>query len=366
MATSAGAAAAWGHGFEGQRKADLGNGRSSIRSWPAIIRTRRSWRRRRLLHDVLVVRRVSGLVIWHSRDLVNWQPMVRRCSRTSARCGRRISSSTRAATTSTFPAIGAVSIELCDLGRRHSRAVERADRSEDRADRSGPRGRSRRQALPVPERRRSRAARDDGLSVAGEMKKVYDGWKYPADWIVEGFAQEGPKILRHGDYYYMVLAEGGTAGPPTGHMIVAARSQIDRGPVGELALQPDRAHANRATSGGGRRATARSSRTARASGGSSITRTRTASIRSAARRCSSRSSGLPTAGSDGWRRSGDADRQAGRRDRRPHGFPFSDDFSTQQDGRAVELLQRATQRSRSLSLRERRAGAEGEGHGARR
>ena len=62
------------------------------------------------------------------------------------------------------------------------------------------------------------------------MKKVYDGWKYPADWIVEGFAQEGPKILRHGDYYYMVLAEGGTAGPPTGHMIVAARSRTIEGP----------------------------------------------------------------------------------------------------------------------------------------
>ena len=62
------------------------------------------------------------------------------------------------------------------------------------------------------------------------MKKIYDGWKYPEDWIVEGFAQEGPKILRRGDYYYMVLAEGGTAGPPTGHMIVAARSNTIEGP----------------------------------------------------------------------------------------------------------------------------------------
>jgi xylan 1,4-beta-xylosidase len=62
------------------------------------------------------------------------------------------------------------------------------------------------------------------------MKKVYDGWKYPSDWIAEGFAPEGPKILRRGDYYYMVLAEGGTAGPPTGHMIVAARSKSIEGP----------------------------------------------------------------------------------------------------------------------------------------
>ncbi len=74
------------------------------------------------------------------------------------------------------------------------------------------------------------ALADDGLSVAGPVEKVYDGWKYPDDWIVEGFAQEGPKILRKGDYYYMVLAEGGTAGPPTGHMIVSARSRSIDGP----------------------------------------------------------------------------------------------------------------------------------------
>jgi beta-xylosidase/mannose-6-phosphate isomerase-like protein (cupin superfamily) len=71
---------------------------------------------------------------------------------------------------------------------------------------------------------------DDGLSVVGESKKVYDGWKYPEDWVVEAFAQEGPKILKRGDYYYMVLAEGGTAGPATGHMIVAARSKTIEGP----------------------------------------------------------------------------------------------------------------------------------------
>ena len=71
---------------------------------------------------------------------------------------------------------------------------------------------------------------DDGLSIAGPEKKIYDGWKYPEDWIVEGFAQEGPKITKHGDYYYMVLAQGGTAGPPTGHMIVAARSKSIDGP----------------------------------------------------------------------------------------------------------------------------------------
>ena len=66
--------------------------------------------------------------------------------------------------------------------------------------------------------------------MTGEPKKVYDGWKYPEEWDVEGFAQEGPKMLRHGGYYYMVLAEGGTAGPPTSHMVVVARSKSIHGP----------------------------------------------------------------------------------------------------------------------------------------
>ena len=52
----------------------------------------------------------------------------------------------------------------------------------------------------------------------------------PDDWVVEGFAPEGPKITRHGDYYYMITAVGGTAGPPTGHMVIAARSKSIHGP----------------------------------------------------------------------------------------------------------------------------------------
>jgi beta-xylosidase len=71
---------------------------------------------------------------------------------------------------------------------------------------------------------------DDGLSTAGPIEHVYDGWKYPEDWVVESFSQEGPKIVKQAGYYYMVLAEGGTAGPPTGHMVVVARSRSIHGP----------------------------------------------------------------------------------------------------------------------------------------
>jgi beta-xylosidase len=70
----------------------------------------------------------------------------------------------------------------------------------------------------------------DGLSKAGPVEHVYDPWHYPSDWIVEGFSPEGPKVFRRGDYFYLVTAVGGTAGPPTGHMVIAARARSINGP----------------------------------------------------------------------------------------------------------------------------------------
>jgi len=66
---------------------------------------------------------------------------------------------------------------------------------------------------------------DDGLSTVGPLEQVYSPWHYPADWVVETFAPEGPKIFRRGDWFYLVTAVGGTAGPPTSHMVTVARSR---------------------------------------------------------------------------------------------------------------------------------------------
>lgn len=63
---------------------------------------------------------------------------------------------------------------------------------------------------------------DDGLSVAGKLEKVYDGWPIPQHWTVEGMALEGPKMKKIGEYYYFLNAQGGTAGAPTSHMAVVA------------------------------------------------------------------------------------------------------------------------------------------------
>ena len=70
----------------------------------------------------------------------------------------------------------------------------------------------------------------DGLSAAGPRQKVYDGWAYPAEWETEGMWLESPKLFHRGDWYYLVSAEGGTAGPATSHMVVVARSKSVLGP----------------------------------------------------------------------------------------------------------------------------------------
>ncbi|MBN2524482.1 MAG: family 43 glycosylhydrolase [Bacteroidales bacterium] len=71
---------------------------------------------------------------------------------------------------------------------------------------------------------------DDGLSVIGEIKHSYAGWTIPRDWTIECFCLEGPKLIKRGDYYYLTVAEGGTAGPATGHMVISARSTTPFGP----------------------------------------------------------------------------------------------------------------------------------------
>ena len=71
---------------------------------------------------------------------------------------------------------------------------------------------------------------DDGLSTVGELEKVYDGWRYPDEWITEAYALEGPKLFRRKGWFYLVSAVGGTGGPPTGHMVIVARSRSVHGP----------------------------------------------------------------------------------------------------------------------------------------
>ena len=80
---------------------------------------------------------------------------------------------------------------------------------------------------------------DDGLSVIpGSMKHIYDGWQFPSDWATEGLCLEGPKLYHIGKYFYYISAEGGTAGPPTSHMVTVARSEHIDGPWENMPSNP--------------------------------------------------------------------------------------------------------------------------------
>lgn len=70
----------------------------------------------------------------------------------------------------------------------------------------------------------------DGLSIVGKPTYIYDGWPVPEAWDIESFSLEGLNVKKIGNYYYLLAAQGGTGGPPTGHMVVQARSRTIEGP----------------------------------------------------------------------------------------------------------------------------------------
>jgi xylan 1,4-beta-xylosidase len=222
----------WARGFEGQRKADLGSGLylnpiiAGDHPDPSILKDGDDYYMTFSSFDSY-----PGLVIWHSKDLVNWTPI----------------------TPTLFKNVGSVwAPELIKYkgrlyiyfpgraGSYRSNYVITADNIKgpwsDPVDLKIPLidpghavGEDGKRYLFLSGGSYVQLS-EDGRSTVGEIKKVYDGWKYPDEWIVESYSQEGPKVTRIGDYYYMILAEGGTAGPPTGHMIVCARSRSIHGP----------------------------------------------------------------------------------------------------------------------------------------
>jgi len=224
----------WGRGIEGQRKADLGNGRylnpivPGDHPDPTILKDGDDYYMTFSSFDAY-----PGIVIWHSADLVNWTP-VGPALRTN---------------------IGSVwALDLCKHGDRYYVYIPAAPAGKPWSiyviwadDIGGPWsepidlgiagcidpghvvGEDGKRYLFVNGIRKIRL-RDDGLATDGDLEPAYEPWRYPEDWIVENFAPEGPKLLRRGDWFYLVTAVGGTAGPVTGHMVIAARSRSVHGP----------------------------------------------------------------------------------------------------------------------------------------
>ncbi|MFP5392302.1 MAG: family 43 glycosylhydrolase [Gammaproteobacteria bacterium] len=221
-------------GIEGQRKADQGDGTylnpivAGDHPDPTVLKDGKDY-----YMTFSSFYSYPGIVIWHSTDLVNWAPV--------------------------GPALrkGLGTIWALDLCKHNGRYFIYIPAAPDGANWSiyaiwadhiaGPWsdpvdlkikdcidpghivGEDGRRYLFVNGIRKVRLS-DDGLSAAGPIEPAYSPWRYPEDWVVENFAPEGPKLLRRGEWFYLVTAVGGTAGPPTGHMVIAARSRSIHGP----------------------------------------------------------------------------------------------------------------------------------------
>jgi beta-xylosidase len=223
----------WPRGVEGQRRADLGNGRflnpvmAGDRPDPSLLQVGDDWYLTFSSFDAY-----PGILIWHSRDLINWTPVTAALSQPIGSVwapdlcqhnGRFYCYiPARTPTYRSIYVIHAESIEGPWSGPVDLRLPDHIDPCHV-ADTDGSRwlflSNGDRVALSA-----------DGLSVAGPVEHIYDPWRYPEDWVVETFAPEGPKITRRGEWWYMTTAVGGTAGPPTGHMVIMARSRTLAGP----------------------------------------------------------------------------------------------------------------------------------------
>jgi xylan 1,4-beta-xylosidase len=71
---------------------------------------------------------------------------------------------------------------------------------------------------------------DDGLAVKVPPRVVLEPWPVPSTIRMECTCLEAPKLLQRNGYYYLTVAEGGTAGPATSHAVVSARSRHADGP----------------------------------------------------------------------------------------------------------------------------------------
>lgn len=231
---------AWGRGVEGQRRADLENGHflNPIMAGdypdPSILKDGEDYYMTHSSFDAS-----PGLLIWRSRDLVNWTPVGPALARPlgtvfavdiAKHDGRYFIYIPFMAAPWSRGLRGFANIFVIHAPSMAGPWSEPVDlRVTDLIDPGHVVGEDGERYLFLSGINRVRLS-PDGLSVTGAVEKAYDGWRYPDDWVTEAYSLEGPKLLRRGDWFYLVSAVGGTAGPPTGHMVIAARSRSVHGP----------------------------------------------------------------------------------------------------------------------------------------
>ncbi len=223
----------FGSGIEGHRKADLGDGtfRNPIvpgdHPDPTILKDGEDY-----YMTFSSFLSYPGAIIWHSRDLVNWAPIGPALTKPigSVYAMDLVKHNGRY-----YIYIPAVSkdgnaifvIHADDIRGPWSDPIDlKVSGCIDPGHAVGEDGK---RYLFFNGVRRIRLS-DDGLSTVGALEQVYTPWHYPADWVVEMFAPEGPKVFRRHDWFYLVAAVGGTSGPPTSHMVTVARSKSIHGP----------------------------------------------------------------------------------------------------------------------------------------
>jgi xylan 1,4-beta-xylosidase len=167
------------------------------------------------------------LIVWHSRDLVNWRPLSIALDHTYGGVWAPDLIEHQGEFYIYFPLNGSIfAVHTSDPTTTWSAPIDLHTGGIDPGHVVGPDGTRYLYTAGANVVQLS----PDGLSTIGDSKKVYDGWQYPSTWVTEGFWLESPKFTRRGQYYYMTSAEGGTSGPPTSHMAVVARSTSPLGP----------------------------------------------------------------------------------------------------------------------------------------
>ncbi|MBC7400661.1 MAG: family 43 glycosylhydrolase [Mucilaginibacter sp.] len=213
---------------ENQYSADLGNGTylnpvlKGNYADPSVVRDGEDYY---LTHSSFD--NIPGLTIWHSKDLVNWTPIANALTEFVGGVWAPDIIKFKDKFYIYFPAGGKNwVVTATNPAGPWSKPVDLKIGGIDPGHVATPEGK---RYLNLNDGRMAPLS-DDGLSVTGPAKKIYEGWPYPKDWITECFCLESPKLTYRNGYYYMTAAQGGTAGPPTSHMVVSARSKTPFGP----------------------------------------------------------------------------------------------------------------------------------------
>ncbi len=167
-----------------------------------------------------------GLLIWHSRDLINWKPVAAALLRYYGSIWAPYLCEHGGHYYIYFPANNRIHVvhathpvgpwsEPIDLG---IAAIDPAHIAENGRRFLYTGGGQMTELTP------------DGLGVKSAPRTAFAPWPIPKSTRIECTCLEGPKLLEHDGYFYLLVAEGGTGGPATSHSVVSARSRHAEGP----------------------------------------------------------------------------------------------------------------------------------------